>query len=555
MKGIDFGKLAASLAAPPPPSVDRRRSRQLVRQSQLRRVLKRIVALKAEGMALFNPLPAAVPAMASTARWQLFDGSNQSGKTAHAAYKLARIMCGCDPTGEFPTSGGKTLMVGMQLEHVADPMFSKLTREGAFDIIRDEQTGLWRSTRPDPNNPQLLDPYDLAYREKWRPAPPILPPRMIRRIAMEDTAKGIPRAMELTNGWQVRMRSSEGKPWQGVQLTANWLDEELARDQFWISELSARRLRFGGITMWSATPQAGGLQLYQLRQRADAGDSGVEAFTFLLEDNPYMLPEAKEAFFDDLSADEREVRYYGRYLIAGRLIYPQWDPQGVHGCEPHEVPRDATRYVVLDPGTEHCATLFAAVDRNEAHLRVYDGFDLRRPTAGRWAHEVLQRQGEHRFEAFVIDQQMGKQHPPPMNTLNVAEQYFKALSEAQVEPRILGPLGGFFPGSNDVQARQEALFAMMAVRGSGPFAGSAKIQVVRGIIPELHDQVKLAQTDHKTGKRVKMTDDLLDCLEYLAPFDPPYHEPEPVGGRPKNPVYEAFKRKHRKRKPRVPAYI
>jgi hypothetical protein len=175
------------------------------------------------------------------------------------------------------------------------------------------------------------------------------------------------------------------------------------------------------------------------------------------------------------------------------------------------------------------ARRLVAIDPDQRHAWLYDGFDLRNGDATLWAAEVTRRQTEHRFEAFIIDQQMGKEHPPGAG-LNVAQQYFAALTEAGIEPRVLGPLGGFFPGSNDVLAREEALLGWMQIRGSGPFSGSPRLQVMRGRAPaELDKQIRMAHYDlKKPDKRVHENEDLLVCLEYAAAYNPTYREPEPI---------------------------
>ena len=115
-------------------------------------------------------------------------------------------------------------------------------------------------------------------------------------------------------------------------------------------------------------------------------------------------------------------------------------------------------------------------------------------------------------------------------------------------------MGGFFPGSANVEARQQHLLKWMDVRGYGPFIGTAKLQVMRGVIPELDQQIKRAHIDPKTGKRASDSKvgahDILDCLEYGASFEPDYHEPSSVlSGRPvakeeTDPIV-LYRKKHR----------
>lgn len=518
------------------------KSQQIV--GKLRGLLHKMHTLRNETLQLAHPLPHARELFVTMKKVMIADGSNQSGKTSNAALMVARALCGHDPK-RFPRSNGCAVFVGLDGDHLADPMFKKLFKPGEFKLIPDEQTGLLRAVRPDPSNPLKLDPYDDAYREKWVDAPPMIPERMVVSHAWEQQNKEIPRVTKLVNGWRILWRSSNGKPPQGIQVHLIWADEELNNSYRWINEMIPRLIRHGGRLLWSATPENGGPELYELREKADADSQYVHRTTFLIDQNPFFSDEEKAAF-KALLTDEMAVavKYYGEYALTGRRVYPTYDPMGIHGCEPFEIPDDWCRYVVLDPGTTHCGTCFAAVDPEESHVWIYDSMDLTNSDASRWAGEVLKRQGEFRFEAFIIDQQMGKETHVG-GAMNVAQQYFNKLTEAGVVPRSLGPLHGFFAGSNDIQARQESLREWMNVRGSGPWAGTAKLQVFRGCNPVLDRQIKLAQTDPKNPKkRLKGKEDVLVTAEYLSAHDPRWNEPESlVSAPPRDTVFDRFQQK------------
>jgi hypothetical protein len=504
------------------------------RANAARHIIRRLLSLRAEGLAMYLPMPLGQQFHACHAKWRLADGSNRSGKTMTTAVEAARAWCGCDPYNKYPPKSGNSLVVSLDNDHLS-MLWRKCAEPGAFKIIPDEHTKLWRAVRPDPNNPTQIDPYDEAYREKWRDAPPLIPPRMIAgEPAWDEKKRGIPRVVKFTTGWKALFRSSEGKPPQGDHYNLVMFDEEMENTNFYyeavrglVSTGEAPQHAPKGI--WSATAQVANYELAELRDKAEHGSEHVKLFKFLLDNNPYIPREEKQAFLESLSEDERRTRYYGIPALVGRKIYSTYEPMGLHGCDPFEIPPAWTRYVIIDPGRQHCGTLFVAIDPDQRHAWLYDGFDLRNGDATLWAAEVTRRQTEHRFEAFIIDQQMGKEHPPGAG-LNVAQQYFAALTEAGIEPRVLGPLGGFFPGSNDVLAREEALLGWMQIRGSGPFSGSPRLQVMRGRAPaELDKQIRMAHYDlKKPDKRVHENEDLLVCLEYAAAYNPTYREPEPI---------------------------
>ncbi len=528
-----------------------REARRLTVKSQLNEVTRKIARLETEGLRLYRELPLSKAFHASTAKTRIGDGSNRSSKSQTGAAEGCRAWQGCDPYDKFVRYNGNALVVGRDEDQVA-MLWRKCAEPGAFKKIRDEHTRKWRAVRPDPNDLLHLDPYDLAYQETWCDAAPMIAPRMLAgRIAWDDRAKGIPRVVKFTTGWTVLFRSSGGRPPMGDHYHFVWFDEHLENEQFYYE--SRRGLvgldeipRHTPKLIWTATAQAFNPQLQELREKAEAGAEYVDAFQFLIKDNPYVPDAEKQAFYESLPEDERDVRYHGKYAAAGRLVYPTYSPMGIHGCEPFEIPPHWTRYVWVDPGRQHCGCLFFAIDPDEKHVYVYDGFDLRHGTAQTWAAEVKKRETEHSFEAFGIDQQMGKETPVG-HAVNVAYHYFQALQEIGVKPRTQGPLRGFFPGSPDIPAREEAVLRWLSIRGDSPFAGTPILQVMRGTVPKLDRQLHHARMDHKReNKRAEMQEDVLVTLEYFAAFDPKYHEPALREKETEHPVYDAMMRKKRK---------
>jgi hypothetical protein len=150
---------------------------------------------------------------------------------------------------------------------------------------------------------------------------------------------------------------------------------------------------------------------------------------------------------------------------------------------------------------------------------------------------------------------MGKQVPPGFGK-NVATQFMECFEEIGLAPRVKGPLAGFFPGSSDVNAREQALLGWMNVRGSGPFAGTPVLKVARGRLPKLEKQIRQAKIDTDTGKRnIKLDQDLVVCLEYGAGFAPKYHPPEKQKEPEEVDMRAAFLKKmehSRNRNPRSP---
>lgn len=520
------------------------------RRRLLRQALQRIAEIDGEGLAMYRALPVGEAFHASPAKYRLAEGSNRSTKTTTAIAELARAVSRCDPYDKYPDKG-VALVVGLKADNIA-MLWRKFYEAGAFQCIRDEQTGQPRVVRPDPNNPTQLDPRDLARRDKWFDAPPLMPHRLLppENIAWDAANKGIPRTAKTTTGWRIEWRPSGSRPDHGDHYNLVLNDEEMDKPDWYYEQVRGltglhEGTRHGPKFIWSATSQVANPEFAELRERAMAGVEGFERFEFLIENNPYISPRERQEFYEALPEHERETRYYGIPAITPRRIYGTYDPMGIHGCEPFELPPNYCRYVVVDPGTELCATLLAAVDPEERHVWVYEAFELKQADALQWAFEVKERERGVCFEAGIMDSRAGSQRS--MNAqVDTAERFAEAAETAGLKFRRQGPMRGFFPGNPDQTARTFALRDWLTLRPDGPFAGTARLQIFRGAIPALDKQIRQAISDLKhPDKRYKTPlhpCDLLDDLEYLAAFDPRYTLPQETTEETVNPVLEDFER-------------
>lgn len=495
---------------------------------RLATLLGRLARRKMEALVLYVAIARAIAFHQSRALTRLLDASNQSGKTLAAAIEFVRAITGSDPYVKYQPTGS-ALVVGFDEKHIANPMWKTIAEPGAFSLIRDEHTNELRSVRMDPNAPSgvyRLDPYDEAYREKWQEAPPLLPPRCIKKLVWKDAGLRVPASITTTAGWQVEFRSSKTDPKRGSQIDFWWFDEEI-RNTMHLPEAYRGCMRRGGVGVWSATAQSGGRQLYQLYQKSQAAGSAVERFPLYIAENPFFTAENKQAFYDSLTERERNVRWFGNYEIIGQFVYGVYDPQGDHGCEPFAIPPDWSIEVTVDPGGQRQGCIIGAIDPEEKHAWVADGFDLRQADAQQWAQEVKSRLHGRRPYRYIIDQQMGRQSATGQGrAATVARTYFAAVRKAGISPYVEGPLNGFFPGSNDVQGRETILKDWLAIRGDGPHHGTPMLQVMRGRVPALDQEMQLAQRQvDRPDKRELWEEDCLVTLEYWAASDPRYHRP------------------------------
>jgi len=540
-------------AAPTPPPRAGPSPLRALKIAEARAIATRIAQRQRDGLNTYHHLPAIEDFHKSTAHWRLVVGSNRAGKSLGVAVEIARAVGGCDPYNKYPKRNGRFLAVGKDVEHLGNPMWHLLASPGAFHTIRDARTGKMRALQTRSDDPTQLRPTDLARRSEWRPSEPLIPARMIKDIAWEERKRRIPRMVSLTTGWDIWFRSGGSDPPRGIQLDGAWFDEEFDNLAFW-AEANARLVDRNGVGIWSFTPDVSTPQAAELYERSQQAGQNIESFLIQISDNPFLTPDAKEEFRKSLTSEEElEVKYYGKFSLFGRRVYSCYRPDGEHGCEPFEIPPEWARYVFLDPGRQRAGTVLAAVDPDESHIWIYDAFPLRNSNANRWAEMVAARQGKVKFEAFVIDKRFGRQGRAGQDDRTVAEQYYQALKDVGVEPQALGPLAGFFSGSDDIMFREEALLDWMRIREVGPFAGSAKLRVFRNVCPELHKEITDAYYDRKNpDKRVKLRlSDLIEALEYGASVDPRYQRPEKVPEPAKNPAEQAWKKKQEVKRKRV----
>src|SRR5262249_10350537 len=150
-------------------------------------------------------------------------------------------------------------------------------------------------------------------------------------------------------------------------------------------------------------------RLLDLHRLAEENDPYVSEFLLTQPDNPYLDPAEKAAAASGLSEEEYRVRIMGEYAATGYRVYPDFT-LSTYGCDSFEIPHDWTRYMVVDPGIQVCAALFAAVPPDEHHIYIYDELYIRRCNADIFGDKVAEKVRDHNFQAFIIDRHGGA-HP------------------------------------------------------------------------------------------------------------------------------------------------
>ena len=517
----------------------------------MRRVAVELANRKMEALKLYSPMPVQGAFHKSMAKERIARGGNRSGKTVAAAKEVAAAVTGQDTFGRYPKENGICYCVGFDGRHIGATMWKKLGRPGAFRIIRDRFTKQWRAFLPN-------DPDDASRIKESRPAPALIPQRMIADISWLLKKENQPQQVKLANGWEIHFFSGNAKPPQGSTCHLAWFDEEVA-DSAWYNEIAARLVDENGYFIWSATPQAGTDQLYRLHERALEQEQKnilprtVEEFIFHIDNNIYMTEENRIAFIDKLDEEEKDVRISGEFAKIFR-VFPEYNPK-YHEIQFRDIPEDWTRYVAIDPGRQVCAALFIAIphpgslDSNREAVYIYDELYIRDCDAVRFADAMAVKCKDQFFRAFIIDPNESIKHETGSG-LTIEEQYRKQLKERGVKSQLSGH--GFLMGDDNRRAGVEAIRSWLRARsGRGTYEYWAVARIIAEKCPNLIFEIKqFRYRTQKIGSQKIVTDDpderkrthLVACARYLAQYAPKWHE-RPKQGAEGNSAYKAHQRK------------
>ncbi len=503
--------------------------------AQLKDAQSELAQRRIEALRLYEPMLSQDAIHGCMASERVVLGGNRAGKTLCVAVEAARAACGMDPYNKYPRENGNLVIVGRNWVHIGMVIHKMLFRPGAFKIIRDEKTLQWRSFRPGA---------DDARKAEAKPAPPLIPPRMIKDIAWVQKNAGYLNKAELTNGWTIYCFSSEGEPPQGFQTDLCWIDEDVSNEQ-WVPEMQARLADRKGRFIWSAMPHSKNDALLGLSERAEkAVEEGVEnpiiqKFTLRFLDNKAIDDEEKRKNIERWSAlgqDELRMRAEGEFTTESTLMYPTFN-LSVHSyprdnLPAGQIPPDWTRYVAIDPGHAVMASLFAAVPPDERFLLVYDELYIRNANALIWGEQFSEKVKDQHMHAMIMDMHGGLLRDLGSGRLP-HELYTEELKKRNIKAQLTG--FGFIPGSDDIPARTALVRQMMHIKGDG----TTKLKILEGSCPNLVRELRRYRKKTTTvNGQVFVTDapqtrgDVHACqtLEYLCAFEPKYYPPPKAWG-------------------------
>lgn len=496
--------------------------------SQMRDVQAELAERRIEALRLYEPMPAQQEFHSCMLSERIVIGGNRSGKSLSTFVEDARAATGQDPFGKYPKEGGKLAIVGKNWPHIGMVVYPMLFKAGAFKIIKDKITGKWRAF-----NPML--PGDLERQAQAKPAPPLIPPRLIKDMSWQQKNAGYLNSVELTNGWQIYCFSSEGEPPQGFQADLVHIDEDI-NDESWVPEMQARLADRKGRFVWSAMPHSKNDALLGLCERAERTESDpnsiIKMFKLRFLDNKHIDDEEKKKNIERWSAigvDEVRMRAEGDFTTESTLMYPTFNTS-VHTVSRSElpsIPREWTRYVGIDPGHTVMAALFAAVPPDEKYLLVYDELYIRQCNALIFGERFQEKVQDQQFYSFIMDMHGGMLRDLGSGRLP-HELYSEELRKRKIASRLTGH--GFLPGSDDIGARTAMVRQMLHIRGDG----TTKLKVWEGAAPNLIRELRrYRKKTTSVNGQVFVTDepqtrgDVHACqvLEYLCANEPRYHVP------------------------------
>jgi hypothetical protein len=538
-------------------------------QRDLLKLLQMVADRQLEALNLYQPLPFQERFHAATAKEVILSKGNQVGGSICGFAEVARAITGQDPHNKYPKSGGIAVCLGYGERHIGNVIHKYLFRWGSFEIIRDEVTGEWRVYRPWPKDVvRLGSPGDLDRRDEARPAPPLVPDRLMKNITWKKAGDRVFSMVTMKNRWEVYAYNSQGESEhaQGFQCNLWHIDEDVATDG-WVNEAVGRLTRRKGLLRWTAMPHAKTDDIVMMLQRAEEEAVKPNPKTVVIyagiDENPFLDDETKEEnkrIWRSSGDEEYARRAEGRLIISSRRMYPHFD-ENVHNaikkldreeqqredagenlrCHAQKVltetagvpPFDWCRYLSIDPGYTIGAGVFLARPPSGEFYIAYDELYIPNCTASIFAEAVQNRWNGDPIQEFIFDFHGGK-----LRSLGTAEVPVEVYEKEFASHGLVCQARGskFAPGSDDVKARELALRELLIPRvGHWKHQGLPKFFVVVQNCPNLCRELKnFKRKMAKVGKRDVVLDQgdrrsgthAVECVEMLAAHGMPYVKPE-----------------------------
>ena len=401
-------------------------------------------------------------------------------------------------------------LIGNLLSHIGQTVHRLLCRAGAFDMVRDPKTGLWRAWQPG-RFPEDADiPPNLR-----KPAPPFIPASEIASESWENKKAYEFESMTLKDGSVAYGFASSGEVKRGDPVNMIAIDETI-QDSTHYPEYQSRISDRKGRIVWSTYPFMGTPALIDLNRRAvqqrDDFDKGrrkfmdVQHFVFRGSDSPFVDEDEKRKRREGWSLAEYRARDLGEFISDTIRAYPDFD-SNLHCVDYGDEsglndkvtaamkannwlpPSDWRVDLILDPGTTRPSLLWVAIpppafwDHKEPYHVVYK--ELAKPgiSAATMAYLAKEFDPTRVYVNFVGDAKAGDQTPMGFQH-SVFEEYTKEFNRAGLRCSETG--GMFLRGETTWVVRSMQLKVLMRRR----LCGRPRLRILKHACPALVSQLE-----------------------------------------------------------------
>jgi hypothetical protein len=527
-----------------------------------------------ESLRLFQPLPFQQEYLACKTKECIIQKGNQVGGTLVGAVEMARALTGQDPHNKYPKKDGVAVVIGYGEKHIGRVIHKALFRAGAFKMIRDLETKKWRVFHPE---------RDAGREAEVKPAPPLIPPRMVEEIVWENKGNRVFSVVRMKNGWELYAMNSAGDPSQaqGFEADLVWIDEDLATDG-WYDEMVGRTLMRQGKIRMTALPHAKTADIVNFIERGQADlerppeQRNTTLVRATLFDNVYMTQQSVTdtlRLWQSQGDDVYRARIMGELTTDGQLMYPSFNKH-IHGlrlthddwrnAHPIEriihdnndqIPADWCRYMIVDPGHKVCAVVFVAVPPPALgeHKIVYRTLYIQQCDGQKFGHYVGMEARDQTFQAFIIDAHGGALTDFGSG-VTPREQYSQKLREHNIKSEETG--FNFISGCDDVHGRAMILRDWMGIRRDG----TPMFRVIPQRCPDLLYEFARFKKKKIKNYVVDEPDTRTPChgvqgCEYAAAHGLPYVKPKDRAKRLTAYDRELMEQKRRRQKQRAMAAL
>lgn len=504
----------------------------------------------------YRPSPAQREMHACPSSEIIVRGGKRSGKSVSTSAEFASRVTGLpiiDQDGnEIPNHWPKPTpdypriywIIGWATDHIGQTIHRLLFEKGqggSFRVIKDKDTGKWRTYN-------RADPEDVKRLKESKLSEPLIPPRMIKQDSWvwENKGANVFESVELINGAKIyAYPSSARNPKQGDAVSGIWIDEDIQIPGH-LKEWQDRLTDEEGFLMWSVWPHNKNEALVDLIERAEMAsldpEPQISSFQLIMSSNPFLTDKGKRESLGRM-VDEEEIARRDRgellqdslsmYRFQNKRHQIQRPVDGMVSLydlpKNHKFLRDMwldvgtfpsewTRYLSIDPSNTRTAVHSWVIPPRD-----YQGFILdhvviceweliaRRFSADLLAKSLKDKMGLNRYEAFIMDQNAGRQTHAGRDTTTM-QHYGAAFEKHKIQSRQTG--GYFIPGCNVPPERYRCVRELLS---DSVATGMPRMIFVEEACPETRKE--FGKYRKKTEARGEGVDSVLDVPANPRLFD------------------------------------